>query len=627
MGRRRLRLNCSDDEADDGQQPNSRPPPQLHQQTLPQTAAVVHPHSHSSPAIDISDEEAGDFIDVSEDLSPPSPPVSSSIPGPMPPTPVVSLSSGSAAAFDCPVSEYLGRMGLTLRREWLYDCLNRLEESVRGFPGLDVTTKAKLCLEQFLLSDMNYSGGGVLPANVEALHLVHLPGPFVLQVDEIVNISCPLRGRYQNASAGLKRCLKLSMTDGVQRVFGMEYRPIKDLETLASAGLKVLLCNVHVHHGLLMLVPEAVEVLGGVVSELEAARERLVNEVNKPPRGRRTRSGVLPALATRATRAAWTPNSVVSGDHSKEVATNSHAGGTAITLLPTSVPNNKRSSVESTSNLSALNAVSGPSSNFISDFEEMHVDADFTSTRNPVLNPPTNMEEMHMDSFPARSVNAVANSLLNNVSAVGGMNPGSEIINRETMVPDLSLEGFSGQEVIQIIDEVEHPKILRGNREIPFTYLASLSAKWAAMREKASSIEGKVKCFLTGVKGFQYKQRMSYELRVYVDDGSLISEILIDPDVVQNGIGRTPEEVTAALSSLDKNVVSGMKETLKQFQSFLANFEGIMLIELNETSPVPIARQMTEGCNSSNAWLLLERLSSQSEAPRSSSLRPIELSP
>lgn len=60
-------------------------------------------------------------------------------------------------------------------------------------------------------------------------------------MDEIVNISCPLRGRYQNAAAGIKRCLKLSMTDGVRRVFGMEYRPIKDLDVFAPAGLKVLL--------------------------------------------------------------------------------------------------------------------------------------------------------------------------------------------------------------------------------------------------------------------------------------------------------------------------------------------------------------------------------------------------
>lgn len=36
-----------------------------------------------------------------------------------------------------------------------------------------------------------------------------------------------------------------------------------------------------------MLVPEAIEVLGGVVQELDAARQHLINEINKPPRGKR----------------------------------------------------------------------------------------------------------------------------------------------------------------------------------------------------------------------------------------------------------------------------------------------------------------------------------------------------
>lgn len=38
-------------------------------------------------------------------------------------------------------------------------------------------------------------------------------------------------------------------------------------------------------------------------------------------------------------------------------------------------------------------------------------------------------------------------------------------------------------------------------------------------------------CILTGVKGFQFKQRSAFELHVYVDDGSLISEVLIDHNV------------------------------------------------------------------------------------------------
>lgn len=54
-------------------------------------------------------------------------------------------------------------------------------------------------------------------------------------------MSCPLRGRYQKANPGVKRCLKLSMTDGVQRVFAMEYRPIQFLDVCAPSGLKVSL--------------------------------------------------------------------------------------------------------------------------------------------------------------------------------------------------------------------------------------------------------------------------------------------------------------------------------------------------------------------------------------------------
>jgi hypothetical protein len=38
---------------------------------------------------------------------------------------------------------------------------------------------------------------------------------------------------------------------------------------------------------MLMLVPETIEVLGGLVEQLDAARKRLVDELNKPARGKR----------------------------------------------------------------------------------------------------------------------------------------------------------------------------------------------------------------------------------------------------------------------------------------------------------------------------------------------------
>ncbi|KAL3513883.1 hypothetical protein ACH5RR_026600 [Cinchona calisaya] len=130
----------------------------------------------------------------------------------------------------------------------------------------------------------------------------------------------------------------------------------------------------------------------------------------------------------------------------------------------------------------------------------------------------------------------------------------------------------------------------------------------AAKKDNVSEVQGKIKCFLTGVKGFQYKKRPTYELRVYIDDGSLISEILIDHNVVQRAIGYSPEEVSSALASSDARQVSEMKETLKQFQIFLVNFEGTMLVQMTESSPVPVAIEMNQGCPTSDAWLLLERL-------------------
>ncbi|KAL2653923.1 hypothetical protein R1flu_022051 [Riccia fluitans] len=59
------------------------------------------------------------------------------------------------------------------------------------------------------------------------------------QVDEIIDISNSSRDRYQEKSAGPGRVLQLSLTDGVQRVFGMEYRPIRALQVLSSVGFKV----------------------------------------------------------------------------------------------------------------------------------------------------------------------------------------------------------------------------------------------------------------------------------------------------------------------------------------------------------------------------------------------------
>ena len=91
----------------------------------PPTLNPQNPTHNPSEPLEISDD--GDFVDVSDNLSTPSPP---------PPhnaehTPNPPSDSG------CPVSDSLRHLGLSLKREWLGDCIRELENSVPG----DVASK------------------------------------------------------------------------------------------------------------------------------------------------------------------------------------------------------------------------------------------------------------------------------------------------------------------------------------------------------------------------------------------------------------------------------------------------------------------------------------------------------
>lgn len=193
--RRRLRVICSSDEEEDDDdviQVVPPPPPQqqhddFESETLNLQGVTLNSNPTNPVQIDISDE---DFIDANESLTP-SPPI------PQPPS-VQSANSlessrtssvGMSEVSDNPIRRILEELGLRLRGEWLDSCIRGLETAVPGFLSLDDTKKAKLCFERFLESDMNNCGAGLLPDNVHQMHLVDLPGPFVLQVlfDHFIN--------------------------------------------------------------------------------------------------------------------------------------------------------------------------------------------------------------------------------------------------------------------------------------------------------------------------------------------------------------------------------------------------------------------------------------------------------
>ncbi|XP_042015692.1 recQ-mediated genome instability protein 1-like [Salvia splendens] len=661
MNRRRLLVVSSDDEDDDD---NLRPPP----------PPPPPPQQHWLDEDDlIADDIQSDFQTVTLNSANPTPGSNNSFTAPptttqtqgshrFEPIPLdisdedpEDVSTGGDNAFpeakngnhghlqmsESPaVDGVLKRLGLSVRGEWLDSCLQGLQASTPGFQRMDDSSKAKLCFKQFLWSDMNFCGAGVLPPNVHTLHLVDLKGPFVLQVDEVVNISNPVRGRYQNAAPGIKRCLKLSMTDGIQRVFGMEYRPIKDIQVLGPAGLKVVVCNVHVRHGLLMLVPEVIEVLGGAIDELEAARQRLVEEVNKPPRGRRNRTGEIVPLTTRATLAAWPPsNDAVPGHVDNNRPTNVIPQQTSRQGYTASVPANDMHRQDFATPTNRNDATANTShAPWPPEQDEIqgHTDPPMPThsrqghdIRRQDIEVPVYQSNPQPSTVPAlqrahsvataQHINEPSSEVLTPLGGTRQGTPASYMPEEDVHVPvSMDADEANTSSIHMDVDDIstvydlEPHFILSGDKEPPFIYLASLSAKNAAIDDETSVVRGKIKCIITGVKIFQYKERTTFELRVYIDDGSLISEILIDHNVVRNAIGYSTQEVSNASEYPEGERI---KKAVREFSVFLANFEGTMLVEMRGESQVPVAVEMDQGCPTSDAQLLLERVKSLTSTP------------
>ncbi|XP_020577271.1 recQ-mediated genome instability protein 1 [Phalaenopsis equestris] len=617
MRRRNLRLPSSSDEDDDAPRP----------QTV--DTLITNPR-HSSPPpqnapLEISEDE---FMDVEDALSEHySPPVSVQD--------VIASSDRIEATDSDPstglVDEFLRRVGLGLRREWLTSCLSGFVHAVPGFEGFDVDRKARMCFEQFLSADMNCCGAGILPENVHFMNKMELEGPFVLQVDEVTNVSCPLRERYHDSPAGLKRCLKLSLSDGMEHVFGMEYRPIPDLHVLSPAGMKIIIQNVQIRRGLFVLVPEVVDVLGGLVEDLDAARQRLINEVNKPPRGKR-KQALLP-LCQRATLAAWPSNTVNSNDaNTSEAYINNNVSQANISIPHSSNdPNSSEGHINnnvSPANISIPLNLSNP--RLIQDARTTSVTVNERPYVDKNVDPNTRRDSTENPISQEFGRNFNEGFVHAKESIAGRPTYGSSLNVEPCIVADVAesvQDGYAMDEDVTI-NEFNNFTILTRAKEIPFTYLACLLAKWIIEKDMTSSIQGRIKCILTGVKRFQFKHRSTYELLVYIDDGSYISEVFIDHNVVQIGIGYSPEDVSVALSSSDKKIKADMTETMKKYQLFLSMYEGIITLEISKNAPLPVVLEMSQGCSESDAWLLLKRLKSFTfRNPQCRSTEPIVLSP
>ncbi|XP_024537331.1 recQ-mediated genome instability protein 1 [Selaginella moellendorffii] len=446
------------------------------------------------------------------------------------------------------VVEIMASRGMRPKAQGLSSCLR---EQI-GASQLPVDLCAEKCFAQLLAADFNLVTDAVLPPGVQAMHKVELAGPFVLQVDETVDICCGLKDRYQERNAGIgSRCLKLSMTDGAQRVFGIEYRPIPQLKVLQPAGLKICVRNVCIRRGMFLLVPEIVTVLGGVVQELEEARQRVVHQVNKPPRGNRHPRGTTPpSLEEQLTQAAW--------PRTPDVQENNGAAAN---------PGSEQQ----------------PSSTVR--------DHPYTGRQAPV-----SIEDFSRGSYSYSEQTPRQDETTHRT--LSGTPSETSIGLGTSRIRMLSLQSNEtrSRRQLRTADSLESP---------PFTYLAVLQRRFM---ESGVVQSGRVKCFLTAVKEFLFKDRNAYRLAIYIEDGSLLTEALVNHELVERMIGHSPLEVSAAIAS---NEHARMKSKMRELQAFLKRYQGYMNIEFGDIVRVVAVNDLHA---SGDGWTLLARVEAQSSS-------------
>ena len=160
--------------------------------------------------------------------------------------------------------------GLNLKHAWLRQAL-RAPPSGRT-AGLSAEARA---YQLALLSDFHEAALGCLPQNVAAQETSVVKGKFVLQVDEIVDVSQAAEHRQGVIN---NRTLKMLLTDGKQTIVGVEKKRLDELSVLSCAGLKIVVSDFTVRRGIAHLRPENCCVLGGMEAELERQRLKRIAE-------------------------------------------------------------------------------------------------------------------------------------------------------------------------------------------------------------------------------------------------------------------------------------------------------------------------------------------------------------
>lgn len=178
---------------------------------------------------------------------------------------------------------------------WLDACVEWVTEEAGGVALLQTQLNQQV-LDQWLLTDLRDLAHPVLPAGISEAEKIELNGCYCLQVDSLLDVSQPAYSQLQHLRGSdcandevtavtqatqrpwerkPTRMLMLQITDGVQHLEGIEYRPIPALRANLPPGTKLQVMGmVMVRLGVLLLKSENVKVLGGEVEELREAHSQ-----------------------------------------------------------------------------------------------------------------------------------------------------------------------------------------------------------------------------------------------------------------------------------------------------------------------------------------------------------------
>lgn len=179
------------------------------------------------------------------------------------------------------VRQYLASRYILVDEEWLNDCIEHFSTN----SNTNETEIKRLVEEQWFLNDLKIVCPGTLPANLKNQHKYILQGNFVVQINSVIDIGTPAYQQYlklkkvnmENVEATTNveekipnhRMLMLQLTDGVQDISAIEYKPMRNLSCDIKPGFKILLKGpVVCRRGMLLLTENTVELLGGEVEEL-----------------------------------------------------------------------------------------------------------------------------------------------------------------------------------------------------------------------------------------------------------------------------------------------------------------------------------------------------------------------